>query len=325
MAAAAAILGGAVSLPGIALPMKQTAELFERQIAQDKKFFYASYAEAVAHHSEAYGQAARLHAQSYAQSISAYWQAERVHQREFVQSRMHHREQLEVTMEAEIRDGLRDEFAYKNNRFNTLMVCDTVMLGCAFGLVSDGGLPDPVQPFMAWLYMSGLLLSVSLLTVSLWCSFIVCRRLNQYTAWVLMNQQSRTTGGGSVRSIAEQMNATSIRNAFDNWFKRHCVYLGTKSEQSLCAGVICLFAASFALFYSRMAYSDIGPNSTFMFVACATPTAIFVLLLERREAQHQRMKLPGTVYEKLAPSDNPLWRTIRILDAAGVQGRAGLQ
>ena len=59
MAAAAAILGGAVSVPGIALPMKQTAELFERQIAQDKKFFYASYAEAVAHHSEAYGQAAR--------------------------------------------------------------------------------------------------------------------------------------------------------------------------------------------------------------------------------------------------------------------------
>ena len=48
-------------------------------------------------------------------------------------------------MEAEVRDGLRDEFAYKNNRFNTLMVCDTVMLGCAFGLVSDGGLPDPVE------------------------------------------------------------------------------------------------------------------------------------------------------------------------------------
>jgi hypothetical protein len=178
-----------------------------------------------------------------------------------------------------------------------------VMLGCSFGLVSDGVLPEGVSEAIAWVFHTGVSVTISLLTISLWCAFIVTRRLNQYTAWVLMNREhhERELVGKAVFSMSEQMNATAIRRAFDNWFKLHCEFLGKKSEQALCWGVLCLFVASWALFFARMENTHVGTSSTYVFVGCATPTALLVLFLERREAQHQRMKLPGTVYEKPAP------------------------
>ena len=92
-----------------------------KQISQDRRFFYAQYAEGVAYHQESIEQAARNHAQAYAQSVAAYWQAEQFHRRDFQLARLQHKRDMEVTLEAEVRDGLRDEFAIKNNRFNTVL------------------------------------------------------------------------------------------------------------------------------------------------------------------------------------------------------------
>ena len=89
-----------------------------KQIAQDRRFCFAQYAENVAYHQEAYEQAAKQHAQAYAQSAASYWQAEQFHRRDFELARLQHKREMEVVLEAEVRDGLRDEFAIKNNRFN---------------------------------------------------------------------------------------------------------------------------------------------------------------------------------------------------------------
>lgn len=258
---------------------------YRKQIAQDRRFFYAQYAESVAYHQEAYEQAARQHAQSYAQSAAAYWQNEQFHRQEFELARLQHKRDMEVTLQAEVRDGLRDEFAIKNNRFNTLMVCDTVMMGCAFGLVSDGSLPEGTVQQVVWTYMSGLSVSISLLTVSLWYSFIVCRRLNQVTAWALLEMEP------SRSRWEDEMNAQRLQQRFDEWFNRHCRTMSVWAERALTGGVIALFVAASALLYARMQIEiqqEIA--SAWMFVGFASATGLFILFLERRESKLKKKK-----------------------------------
>jgi membrane protein implicated in regulation of membrane protease activity len=192
---------------------------------------------------------------------------------------------MEVTLEAEVRDGLRDEFAIKNNRFNTLMVCDTVMMGCAFSLVSDGSLPEGSIVQVTWTYMSGLSVSISLLTVSLWCSFIVCRRLNQVTAWALLEM------GPSSSHWEEEMNAQRLQKRFDDWFNLHCRAMSVWAERALTGGVIALFVAASALLYARMETElKQGLAPAWMFVGFASATGLFVLFLERRESKLKKRK-----------------------------------
>ena len=62
------------------------------------------------------------------------------------------------------------------------MVCDTVMLGCAFGLVIEGSPPENASVQLVWWYIGFLGASIMLLTIGLWCSFIVSRRLYMFNA-----------------------------------------------------------------------------------------------------------------------------------------------
>ena len=200
-----------------------------------------------------------------------------------------------MTLEAEVRNGLRDEFAIKNNRFNTLMVCDTVMLGCAFSVLSDGALPAGSHVAVVWVFMSGLSICIMCLTVSLWCSFIVCRRLNEITAWGFMERQSIQR---QVSHWEDEMNAHKLQRKFDDWFKQHCFRMSANAETALTGGVLSLFVAASALLYARTVYEyDIANGaSSWLFVACAGFTALFIVILERRETKMKKSK--EGVYKK---------------------------
>ena len=109
---AAASMSSGLAAGEITTALKVHKEAFQ----QDKRFFYAGYTEAVAHHGEAYAQAERLHAQSYSQGEAAYYQAEKHHRRSFQQARLQHKIDRDIAMRSEIRSGLRDEFGQKVSR-----------------------------------------------------------------------------------------------------------------------------------------------------------------------------------------------------------------
>ena len=114
---AAASLSSGLAAGEITTALKVHKEAFQ----QDKRFFYAGYTEAVAHHGEAYAQAQRLHSQSYALAEASYHQAEKHHRRNFQQTKLQHKVDRDIAMRAEIRAGLRDEFGQKNNRYLSLI------------------------------------------------------------------------------------------------------------------------------------------------------------------------------------------------------------
>ena len=78
---------------------------------QDKRFFYTEFTESVAHFREEYAQAERHHGQAYPHAEGCYWQPGRHHPRDVEQARLQVRADIDLTMRAEIREQLREEFS----------------------------------------------------------------------------------------------------------------------------------------------------------------------------------------------------------------------
>ena len=94
-----ALAGGGVALGGADILVAQN--IHRRQIAQDRRHFYAGYTEAVAHHGESYAQAERHHSQQYAIEEAQYWIAEKVYRRLFQQAKMQFAVSTEIARPAQ--------------------------------------------------------------------------------------------------------------------------------------------------------------------------------------------------------------------------------
>ena len=86
----------------------------------------ARYAEAVAHHGEAYSQTERHFSQQYSVEEGQYWVAEKAYRRTYQLGKRQHSVNVAIAIRALVREHLRDEFSQKNDRFNALMVVQTV-------------------------------------------------------------------------------------------------------------------------------------------------------------------------------------------------------
>ena len=293
MATAVAGLSLAAGMTGVGLSTGEITtalKVHKEAYQQDKRFFYASYTEAVAHHGEAYAQSERIHAQSYAHAEAQYWQADKHHRRTFQQAKLQHRVAIDLAMRAEIREGLRDEFGQKNNRYNALMICQTVMLTCSFQL----SLIEPAET--AWrvatyLYTSTLGMSIGLLTLSLWCNFILTRRLNQYTAGVMQIEMHQNEAWRRKMGQDDVVDAQLIREEFRKWFKRHCSWFGSVSMHMFSAGVCSLFVSVAILLQNRLGLDKISePFASVPFWSMLAFAVGGIIVMEVRERSHQKKK-----------------------------------
>ena len=114
------------------------------------------------------------------------------------------------------------------------------------------------------------------------------RRLNQVTAWGLMESQMHDKS--QMMEQWEQRNER-LQKTFDNWFLKHCHAMSRNAENALTCGVLGLFVAASALLYARMEHElDAGSTSAWLFVGFASATALFIVILERREARMKKKK-----------------------------------
>ncbi len=118
--------------------MDLSRNLFKQQMRQAKRLWTADWAEASIRHGEATMQAAQHHSESQAMATASYYQAEKLASQSIKLARDQDSRAYEMAWRAEVRESLRDELGNQNNRFNIIMLCDTVCLGCVFTLVADG-------------------------------------------------------------------------------------------------------------------------------------------------------------------------------------------
>lgn len=136
--------------------------------------------------------------------VEAFVQAEAMHAQSLRQGKQQHSESMAAARRSEQREGMRDALSNATTRVNTVLVCDTVLLGCAFGLVVEG-LPEPwahcvdsscsgsasVQESSVWelvdvwdwllvVYILFLGVAIGCLTISMYCGIIFLDLLTRF-------------------------------------------------------------------------------------------------------------------------------------------------
>ena len=130
----------------------------------------------------------------------AFVQAEAVHAQALAQGKQQHSESMAAARRSEEREGMRDALSNATTRVNTVLVCDTVLLGCAFGLVVEG-LPEPWDSACSgsdsghepsawemgdvwdWLLLAYILflgIAIGCLTISMYCGMIFLDLLTDF-------------------------------------------------------------------------------------------------------------------------------------------------
>ena len=323
---AAAGIGGAL-LTGES--NDKMTDFFKKQIHQERRLFAAQFAQEEGHQLESMAQGQQIHADTqdahlaaFNVSVAQYHQSEKTYRRAFEQQRLQHRVDCDITMHAEIREGLRDELDKENQKNNTLMLCNSVLLACSMSLISEGSLPVGTLSGTLVAYASLLGLSTGTLALSLWCSFLVNRRLNKYTAGALAQKERMGTRAGFLDSRWRDevfFDAEKIRNDFKSWHGKFVLTMSTRAMQMLGLGVVTLFFATALLFHSKLRsmcddvvglavnetvalpenLSDVfieecrsgaHLHGAFVYMALAGLTVVLILLMELKERRSEKQK-----------------------------------
>ena len=177
--AAASTAGGATATAlGLHLDKRSvdlTKECFLLQMRQSKRMFTAGWAEASYRHGEQLAQAAQQHAESQALATAQYYQAEKINSQAIKVSRDQDSRNSEMTWRTEARESLRDELTNQFNRYNTVLLCNTVCLGCIYAFVVEGVPAEETEAWYITIYLSCMGGSITLFTISLWMCIAIIR------------------------------------------------------------------------------------------------------------------------------------------------------
>jgi hypothetical protein len=184
LVAAASTAGGAgATALGLHLDKRGvdlTKECFLLQMRQSKRMFAAGWAEASYRHGEQLAQAAQQHAESLALATAQYYQAEKINSQAIKVARDQDSRNFEMAWRTEARESLRDELTNQFNRYNTILLCNTVCLGCIYAFVVEGIPAAETERYLISLYLSCMGGSITLFTISLWICVVIIRYVYTY-------------------------------------------------------------------------------------------------------------------------------------------------
>lgn len=289
-AAAAKAVGAAGSAAGtaIGISMEQTdldlsLNLFKEQMRQTKRLWTADWAEASVRHGESILQAAQHHSEGQALSTASYYQAEKLASQGIKLARDQDSRSYEMAWRAEVRESLRDELVNQNNRFNIIMLCDTVCLGCVFTLVADGSPPDDTPTYMLNAYAFCLGVSIMLCSISLWGSIIVVRRLHDNTAARLERKLFAQSEDLQIAWQQQLINnvptgpqeISLLHQAYEKWVVEYIEPMGKMSINMLSIGVVTMVIGAGILVdcVHLIQYNDVVSGRIFyssVFVTCTS-------------------------------------------------------
>ena len=306
MAASGAASAGATAL-GLKLDQKSvdlTKEIFLLQMRQSKRLFTAQWAQSSYMYGEAMAQAAQHHFEEMALAKTSYLQTEKINSQQTKLARDQDSRAFEMSFRTEARESLRDELTNQFNRYNIVMLCDTVCLGVVYGMVVEGAPPEGTDEWMLIAYLFCMGGSIMFFSVSLWFCVTIVRRLHEHTASVMERklfsddeqlqaawQEELENGlptGPNVMHLVNQ--------AYSRWLSRFINPLGTFSVNMMILGVVMMFVCAGLLTHARytIVFDSVASAAIFwIFVVTATLTIVYMKI---REDASERKK--ENVYDK---------------------------
>mmetsp|Transcript_6259 Transcript_6259/g.15577 ORF Transcript_6259/g.15577 Transcript_6259/m.15577 type:complete len:797 (+) Transcript_6259:113-2503(+) len=280
--------------------LELTQDLFKLQMRQAKRLWTADWAENSVRHGEQCLQSAQQHSESQAMATAAYFQAEKLASQGIKLARDQDCRAYEMAWRAEVRESLRDELTNQNNRFNIIMLCDTVCLSCVFSLVADGSPPEGTHQIMLNFYVFSLGLSITLFTISLWCAVIVVRRLHEHTASTLERKlfaQNEDLQKAWRHQLEKNLPTGPdvmhlVNQAYERWVAEYLSHIGDSSIQLLSIGVVAMFVTAGLLMHNQYLIEyDAAISVPMLFWSWVLVTSTFVLYMKMSEDRKEKKKL----------------------------------
>lgn len=299
-----------------------TQELFKMQMRQAKRLWTADWAESSIRHGEACMQSAQQHFEAQAMALAAYYQAEKLATQGIKLARDQDSRAFELTWRAEVREFIRDELGNQNNRFNIVMLCDTVCLGCVFSLVAEAGAPTETPSLMLNLYVLSMGVSIMLFTISLWCSIMVVRRLHEHTASIL--ERKLFAQSADLQKVwhyqLEHNLPTGPREiqlfnaAYEKWIGECINPLGKLSIHLMSIGIVAMFITAGLLTHVRYMIEYDEPTAVYIFwstVAITSGTIVFMKISEDRQEKRKIGVYDRSYQDEDAIASGPFAKILR--------------
>eukprot|EP00536_Pseudo-nitzschia_multiseries_P011543 jgi/Psemu1/259922/estExt_Genewise1Plus.C_3990010 len=291
--------GGATAL-GIGMgksDMDQSRDLFKQQMRQAKRLWTADFAEASVRHGESMMQAAHQHAEAQAMATASYYQAEKLAGQGIKLARDQDSRAYEMAWRAEVRESLRDELCNQNNRFNIIMLCDTVCLGCVFTLVVETP-PAETSILMQNAFVLGLGVSVMFFSISLWGSVIMVRRLHDNTAARLERKlfvQSEDLQKAWKHQVTKNLPTGAqeiylLHQAYEKWVTEYIDPIGKMSIELLSLGVVTMFITAGILIHNVYLVDHDNFYAVPIIWSCVGVTCSTLLIMKFSEDNKEKKK-----------------------------------
>eukprot|EP00808_Paulinella_micropora_P005120 g39359.t1 len=173
------------------------------------------------------------------------------HKEAISQANEHHKRQIRLDVELARRDILQEMRDQKADRLETMLVLDTLMLGCCFAILVEG--MPPVQTWRPLLnvFSVSLASSISLFFSSIWFVMKVQARMSRYN---MLNPKFQYTCGKE-------------HSTFHEYFQCHCNALARTSTTLYYAGVVAVLLCAGIVTYSRFAIKFLVREAGIIFCA----------------------------------------------------------
>jgi len=195
---------------------------------------------------------------------------------------------LRLQIEIARRDILVEIRDQENSRLETLMVMNTLMIGCCFAVLVEGQPPLHSWELVECLYSLTLGISFSMFGLSLWFVTRVRNLMSRY----------------DINDPTVVYRCGVIHHSFHSYFMHHCYELSKISVAAYYFGVVTITTTTGLLLYMRMILHFRAPEAAIVFIVVCT-TFFFTLAF----------------VEWFKPLDN----FIPLSSSPGVEGRDGFQ
>ena len=150
----------------------------------------------------------------------------------------HSQKQLAQSLLAAEREGLRDIWAQKNHKNQTLIIMQTLLFGCSFGLIIEGILSEYCNYTIYLLYS----IFISTSVISIFISLLLLLKLqSRMTQFNIFNRDQVYSCGKKHLS-------------FDSYYLHHCKQLKDYSIISYYIGSAALIISGIILWFARFYY-----------------------------------------------------------------------
>eukprot|EP01063_Lacrimia_lanifica_P002131 TRINITY_DN1109_c2_g1_i1.p1 TRINITY_DN1109_c2_g1~~TRINITY_DN1109_c2_g1_i1.p1 ORF type:complete len:581 (+),score=206.82 TRINITY_DN1109_c2_g1_i1:83-1825(+) len=210
--------------------MDQAAALHEEQLLQSKDFFRAEYhlANEIMH---------RDHTLQHSLHEASMWASRLFHADSKKYTLKLFEKELEHAQAVSRRESMRDHLVQESQRAQTIMIVNTLLVACVFGLLIEGNLPEnSPQAAVTW-YSITMGVSMNMLILSVWFSMNLQSRIAKY----------RIHG----RNVVKYGKEGRVFSSFREYYKRYCKPIYRLTHCCLWVGMTSLIIAGAILLAAK--------------------------------------------------------------------------